>query len=118
MSREDFEKWNNYVILSTMKLVFSNLKDSPLNILRQAGYSFLKRDEKTGELSFAKRLAMADYPKFHIYVKVGESGEVQVNLHLDQKAPSYPGSYAHGAEYEGSEVLKKEAEEIKKAFAA
>ena len=98
-----------------MRLVFKNLKDTPLNLLRRAGYSFVGRDERTGEEGYQRRLGSADYPKLHAFVKK-EEDFVFVNLHLDQKKPSYQGSYAHSAEYEESEILEKEAEIIKKVF--
>lgn len=98
-----------------MRLFFENPKDSALNILRRAGYAFLRRDERTGELSFSKRIGNEDYPRFHIYVKDnGKSAEV--NLHLDQKKPSYKGSNAHSGEYENNQWLEKEAEIIRKEF--
>ncbi len=101
-----------------MKLIFENIKDSPLNLLRRAGYAFLRRDEQTGELSFIKRVGNADYPRFHIYVKMNRVGQAGVNLHLDQKKASYQGATAHSGEYdsEENEWLGKEAEIIKKEF--
>ena len=101
-----------------MKLRFENLGDSPLNLLRRAGYAFLRRDDKTGEMSFAKRAGNADYPRFHIYAKaIGYTG-AQVNLHLDQKKASYEGTVAHSGEYgaEENKWLAQEAEIIKREF--
>lgn len=83
--------------------------------MRRASYGFLGQDEKTGELSLVRRLSGADYPRFHVYVKK-EGDEITVNLHLDQKKPSYEGSAAHSGEYEDSEILQKEAERIKQVF--
>lgn len=97
-----------------MRLSFANLKDSPLNLLRRAGYAFLRRDEKTSELSFVKRVGSADFPRFHVYVKnVGYTG-AEINLHLDQKKASYSGSTAHSGEYDENKWLAQEAENIKK----
>ena len=101
-----------------MKLFFENLKDSPLNILRRAGYAFLRKDEKTGEMSFVKRAGNADYPRFHIYVKtLGYTG-AEINLHLDQKKTSYEGTRAHSGEYNSEENrwLEQEEKIIKKEF--
>jgi hypothetical protein len=101
-----------------MRLNFEKLKDSPLNLLRRAGYAFLRKDEKTGEMSFAKRVGNGDFPRFHIYVKsIGYTG-AEVNLHLDQKGASHKGSVAHGGEYssEENQWLAQEAELIKKEF--
>jgi hypothetical protein len=101
-----------------MKLVFSKIKDSSLNILRRSGYSFQRRDEQTGEMSFIKRIGNADYPRFHIYTKSLNNGGAEINLHIDQKKASYHGSAAHSGEYqiEDNEWLQREAEEIKKGF--
>ncbi len=101
-----------------MKLAFENLKDSPLNLARRAGYAFLRKDERTGEMSFAKRVGNADFPRFHIYVKsVGYTG-AEVNLHLDQKGALHKGATAHSGEYnhEENQWLKLEAENIKRVF--
>lgn len=88
--------------------------ESAINVLRRAGYGLIGQDQNTGEISFAKRAGGGDYPRFHAYVKK-ETGIIIINLHLDQKKPSYSGSHAHNAEYEG-EILDKEAERIKSAL--
>ena len=89
------------------------------NLMRQAGY------HPEGQ-SFAKCLGASDYPRFHIYLSVSpafgevsretprqDSGQaIEINLHLDQKKPSYEGAAAHSGEYEG-ELVEKEAERIK-----
>jgi len=98
-----------------MRLAFKNVKDSALNIMRRAGYSFVRRDERTGEEGYQRRLSSGDYPKFHAFV-ISKENSVFVNLHLDQKKPSYLGSRRHSGEYEESEVLEKEAQIIKKVF--
>ncbi|OGZ33985.1 MAG: hypothetical protein A2Y98_00770 [Candidatus Portnoybacteria bacterium RBG_19FT_COMBO_36_7] len=98
-----------------MRLNFKNIKDSPLNLMRQAGYSYVGRDERIEEEAYERRLSSGDYPKFHVYIK-REGDFVFVNLHLDQKEPSYSGSPAHSGEYEENEVLQKEAGIIKKVF--
>ena len=101
-----------------MRLTFDKPKDSALNVLRRAGYAFLRKDERTGEMSFVKRVSNGDYPRFHIYSKTLPNGSVQINLHLDQKKASYEGTTAHSGEYEGSENkrLLNEVEIIKKEF--
>jgi len=102
-----------------MKLVFEGLKDSPLNLLRRAGYAFLRRDDATGEMSFAKSVVgNANYPRFHIYVKMIGYTHAEVNLHLDQKRASYEGTSTHSGEYssEQNKWLALEAEMIKKEF--
>ena len=97
-----------------MKIVFKNPKNTPLNLMRQAGYSFERKDPKTEEESFVRHLSTEEYPKIHAFIKK-QGEEIIINLHLDQKKPSYPGSYAHAAEYE-SEILEKEAKNIREIF--
>lgn len=101
-----------------MKLTFEKTNDSPLNILRRAGYAFLRRDERTDELSFVKHVGNADFPRFHIFVKMIEPSGIVVNLHLDQKEASYAGTMVHGGEYsvEENQWLEKETELIKREF--
>lgn len=97
-----------------MRLYFENLPDSPLNILRRAGYSFLRKDEQTGEMSFGKRVSGGEYPRFHLFVKKEGKGYV-FNIHIDQKKASYQGSNAHSGEYEEeNKWLQYEAGQIKK----
>lgn len=110
-----FKKNQIRAILNPMKLIFNDLNDSSLNVLRRAGYVFLRRDERTGESSFVKRVGNADFPRFHIYVKTVGAG-AEVNLHLDQKKTSYGGSIAHSGEYDSDGWVAREAEAIKKAF--
>ena len=99
-----------------MKLTFPGLKDTPLNLLRRLGYAFLRRDDKTGELSFVRRMSNGDYPRFHIFASQNAKGDATLTLHLDQKKASYQGSSAHSGEYQDEGVLKQEAERIKQEF--
>ena len=101
-----------------MRLVFDKPSDSPLNVLRRSGYAFLRKDDRTGEMSFVKRVSNGDYPRFHIYARTTPRGAVEITLHLDQKKASYGGATAHSGEYETSENkwLTHEAEIIKKEF--
>jgi acid phosphatase class B len=55
------------------------------------------------------------YPRFHIYAKTLTDG-IQLNLHLDQKKPSYKGSRAHNGEYDGP-LVEQEAARIQKILA-
>jgi len=87
---------------------------SAINLMRRSGYASLRQNENTGEISFIKRAGENNYPRFHVYIK--KDGKIiTINLHLDQKKPSYSGSHAHNAEYEGS-LLNKEVNRIKKNF--
>lgn len=93
-----------------MRLVFENFNKNILAFMRDCGYKPIGRTPK-GELNCAKSLAGKDYPRFHAYVKE-EGKALTINLHLDQKKPSYAGAKAHSGEYEG-EVVEDEVMRIK-----
>ncbi len=78
-------------------------------IMRRCSYGMIRNRE--GQVSFVRRLGGYDYPRFHAYLE----GEY-INLHLDQKKPSYQGAVAHSGEYDGDLVLE-EAERIKQVMA-
>jgi len=87
-----------------MKLILNRntLSAAPEQLLRRVGYAYIQ-DRKTGQESLVRRLGRGFYPRFHLYLE--ERGEqVILNLHLDQKKPSYAGASAHNAEYEGKVV--------------
>lgn len=99
-------------------IVKGPFKENIYQLARKIGYHFQRKDEKTGELTFAR--PPYGYPRFHLYLRVdGSTGSPQeiknliFNLHLDQKRPIYKGTTAHSGEYDG-EVVEKEAERIKK----
>ena len=101
-----------------MQLHIPNFKDNPSNFLRTCGYAFERQEGE--ELSFVRRLAGTDYPRFHIYAHIEEirnpKSEIRnliVNLHLDQKKPSYKGTSAHSGEYAG-ELVEEEINRIEK----
>ncbi|HBT81207.1 hypothetical protein A2757_01905 [Candidatus Giovannonibacteria bacterium RIFCSPHIGHO2_01_FULL_48_47] len=96
-----------------MKLKLENFRKNTLAFMRDCGYAPIERSAQ-GEWNFAKSLMGRDYPRFHCYVKE-EGINLLVNLHLDQKKPSYAGSSAHSGEYEG-EVVETEAERIRRLF--
>ena len=77
-----------------MKLEIPDFADNIINFLKNCGYAFFKQEGV--ELSFVRRLAGEDYPRFHIYARPEETHNLVINLHLDQKRPSYEGSSAHG----------------------
>ncbi|KKU92987.1 MAG: hypothetical protein UY45_C0001G0091 [Parcubacteria group bacterium GW2011_GWA1_49_26] len=78
--------------------------------MRECGYT---PQEK---LVFHRFLARRRYPKFHIYASVSANKKTAVlNLHLDQKRPSYKGSHAHSAEYDGP-VVENEAVRIQSFY--
>ena len=95
-----------------MKLVLdkNQLEGSPEQFMRRAGYGYF-RDRRSGKESFSRRLGSGIFPKLHMYIK--ENGEkVLLDLHLDQKQPSYGGSRMHNAEHDG-EVVENEIKRLK-----
>ena len=84
------------------------LPDHARNLMRRIGYGEYRSRE--GEVSYMKRLRGDLYPRFHAYVEDKNHG-LQINLHLDQKQPSYGGSHAHAGEYDGPTV-EREMERI------
>jgi hypothetical protein len=95
-----------------MRLILKKnlLKENSVQFMRRAGYNFIKGIVGE-EMSFDRALAAGGWPRFHAYLK--EDGEtITINLHLDQKRPSYEGAAAHNAEYDG-DLTKAEIERIK-----
>ena len=96
-----------------MKIILENFGQNIYNLMRRCGYFYQKRDEKTGQEIFIKKLSPSGYPRFHIYLSFNQDlKKLAINLHLDQKKPIYKGVSAHAGEYEG-EVVEKEAKRIK-----
>ena len=87
------------------------LNDNIYNLLKKIGYHFIGKNQKKSEIVFNRPLERNRYPRFHLYLKINED-RIIFNLHLDQKKPSYKGSPAHSAEYEGK-IVENEAERIK-----
>lgn len=110
-----------------MKLEFKNIKESPLNLLRQAGYIFQRREgnpaltrgdrlsKRGGEMSFIRPLARAGYPRFHVYAVLSDS-DLNINIHLDQKKETYGKNNRHHGEYENDGALKTEIERLQQIF--
>lgn len=95
-----------------MKLILDEniLVQPPELLLRQVGYAYLT-DRHSGQESYVRRLGRGFYPRFHLYLE-RQNGQVVLNLHLDQKQPSYAGAHAHNAEYDG-ELVEEEMARIK-----
>ena len=89
-----------------MKIYLSkkDLKGNLYNFLRKCGYAPFHD-------SFIKVLSRSGYPRFHLYLNESDDKYI-LNLHLDQKKPSYGKETAHSGEYNG-EIVEKEAERIK-----
>lgn len=98
-----------------MKIIIDNINENPANALRRCGYHFERQHPETRELSAARALGAGGFPRFHAYVKykTGQTpASLEINLHLDQKRPTYKGTAAHGGEYAGG-VVEREAQRIK-----
>jgi hypothetical protein len=66
--------------------------------MRTLGYA--PSQNRFGEKSFVRLLTGRPFPRFHIYVQEVED-TMLLDLHLDQKKPSYEGSRAHSGEHDG-----------------
>lgn len=88
-------------------------KFTPDYIMRKCGYHthVSPRDK---QVSYIRRLGSLEYPHFHVYIDVSENGFI-INLHLDQKKPSYGEHTAHSGEYEG-ELVEEELGRIGRWF--
>lgn len=79
--------------------------------MRRCGYIPEGIDQKSGEIAFWRSITGGRFPRFHIYAKEQHPDTYLVNLHLDQKAPSYSGTAAHSGEYEGP-LVEQEAQRV------
>lgn len=96
-----------------MRLEIKNFNGNLADKMRSAGYHHDGQDPKTGESRFYRSLSSGLYPRFHIYGILNKASKtLSLSLHLDQKAPVYQGSTAHGGDYEGP-VLEREAEKLR-----
>lgn len=60
--------------------------------------------------SYVRVLGSGGYPRFHVYIDEAED-RYTLNLHLDQKRPSYGRETAHSGDYDGK-VVEDEADRI------
>jgi len=74
--------------------------------MRKCGYA-----PDRSKNAFSRPLRSGRFPKFHIYYTI-DGGTLTLNLHLDQKQPSYQGNHAHSGEYDGV-LVKAEVARIK-----
>lgn len=99
-------------IIITMKLEFKGRCNQNITtLMRGIGYAVPKRIDPR-KRSFIRRVGRSDYPHFHLYIDVLTDDKTIMDLHLDQKQPSYSGSAAHAGEYSGP-VVDQEAQYIK-----
>jgi hypothetical protein len=120
-----------------MQIIFSSkYQMNPRELLRRCGYGELVKTKKSsntriipvsktsgpislrdklqsaqGETSYIRRMTNGEFPRFHAYIGVKPDG-FQVNLHLDQKAPTYGENTAHNGEYDG-ETVELEGKRLK-----
>jgi hypothetical protein len=86
--------------------------DNLLTVMRRCGYAPEGQDAVTGELKWTRPLVGRRYPRFHVYSRVSPNNTKAIlELHLDQKQPSYEGSRAHSGEYDGP-VVERESRRI------
>lgn len=99
-----------------MQLVIKNISVNPVSALRKAGYHFERALNDTREVSAARTIDRNPFPRFHIYAMLqegkGGTKNLAINLHLDQKKPSYRGTAAHSGEYDGA-LVEAELERIR-----
>jgi hypothetical protein len=95
-----------------MKIILEGkFSENSRNLVRRCGYGeFI--NPRTGEQSFTRKLGGGIYPQFHLYINEESDRGIVLNLHLDQKKPTYAGSHAHSGEYDG-ELVENEAKRIK-----
>lgn len=79
-------------------------KENLYSFMRECGYAPFKE-------SYVRTLTAHGFPRFHIYVNETEDQYI-LNLHLDQKKPSYGKETAHSGEYDGA-IVEQEAVKIK-----
>lgn len=95
-----------------MRLRIQNFHGNVSGVLRTCGYAFDRNED--GESSYVRRLAGEDYPRLHAYVRLINNDDLIVNLHLDQKRPSYSGgTRAHSGEYDGL-IITEELQRIER----
>jgi len=88
-----------------MKFLVENNKYNILALTRRIAYHPHKNNN-----SFSRRLAVNEFPRFHVYIKELKKG-VEFSLHLDQKGACYKDQTAHSGEYDG-EILEDEKNRI------
>jgi len=86
------------------------IKDNIHGLMRKIGYHYQGQSQQ--EYSFVR--PPRGYPRFHVYLKEDDE-DLILNLHLDQKRPSYQGATAHSGEYEGK-IVEDEIERIKQTL--
>lgn len=92
-----------------MKMRFVDTYKYNIRILMQkCGYAETRNVQ--GETSYVRVFGRGGYPRFHCYIEPIDSG-FTINLHLDQKKPTYGEHTAHSGEYDG-DVVESEGKRI------
>lgn len=97
-------------VFGYMKIHIPKESKNLLNLMRRIGY-VPDRFNRGSEPSFSRKIHGDRFPRFHIYAKE-TNDELILNLHLDQKRPSYEGHTSHSGEYDGL-VVEEETRRIK-----
>lgn len=108
-----------------MRIVLTT-NDTALTFMRRAGYGYQK--EGSGEIAFVRRVGSGPFPRYHAYVTEAADGrgetskrslqlaagslQLVINLHVDQKAPTYQRGRAHSGEYDG-QLVEQEAARLR-----
>ncbi len=86
-----------------IKIYKKDLKENLYSFLRKCGYAPFYE-------SYVRTLSASGYPRYHVYA-TEDAEKYILNLHIDQKRPSYGKETAHSGEYEGK-VVEDEADRI------
>ncbi len=92
-----------------MKFKFPRKEHHSEELIKRAGYGKW-HDKEFDKISYTRKLGSGNYPRFHVYLNEFEK-YFEVDLHLDQKQPSYGSAHAHSGEYDG-ETVENEARRI------
>ncbi|MBI4434712.1 hypothetical protein HY635_02755 [Candidatus Uhrbacteria bacterium] len=105
-----------------MRIVITTT-DNATTFMRRAGYGYQK--EGAGEVAFVRRVSGSSFPRYHAYVTEGRGKREEgrggdgaggltliINLHVDQKAPTYQQGRAHSGEYDG-QLVEQEATRLR-----
>lgn len=86
-----------------MKYILTKKINQNIKVLmNRLGYH-LHLDPQAQQSSYIRRLGSLYYPRFHLYLSEQHGGYV-LNLHLDEKKPSYAGTHRHAGQYDGDLV--------------
>ncbi len=93
-----------------MKIEIKGLRENPINMLRDAGYTFQRNDSE--EMSFIRPFSASGYPRFHIYAKISGTDMI-ISIHLDVNKETYGDKTRHQGEYQNEGPLADEVKRLK-----